>query len=109
MPRRHALTLAILIGLAAVFGVLAASRTVSLGNASRAAGDATVLQRSRALDRYEASLRKVLAAAARPVPRPSGTPASQPVKIVYHRPPPVVVTVHRRGESEGHDGGELDD
>jgi hypothetical protein len=112
MHRRHALVLALLIGVAAVLGVVAASRTVSAGNASRASTDAAVLKRSQALDRYEASLQKALAqsAAAQTPPAVAGAAAAQPVRIVYHRPPPVVVTTHRQGEHEpGEQEGEADD
>jgi hypothetical protein len=107
MNRRHHLFLALLIGVAAVAGLFAAARTVSLGNASRASTDAAIVQRSRALDRYEAALRRALVAPATPAAR-IGAP---PVRIVYHRPPPIVVTTHRAGgEHEGSESGsELDD
>ena len=61
MARRHAPHAFLSVGLAAVFGALAASRTVSLGNGSRASTNAAIVQRTRALDRYEASLQQALA------------------------------------------------
>ena len=111
MPRRHALALSLLIGVAAVFGVLALSRTLSLGNASRASADVAVARRTRALDRYEASLQKALAqATSTPLPAASAGSA-RAVRIVYHRPPPIVITKPRAGgehDSESR-GGETDD
>ena len=99
MPRRHALVLSLLIGLAAVFGVIAASRTVSLGNASRSSADTAIVQRTRALDRYEASLQKALAKRVPALPPVAVARAASaaPVRVVYHRPPPIVITKHRPG------------
>jgi hypothetical protein len=112
MKRRHVL-IALLIGAAALAGTVAAARTMHLGRASAspALSSAQIAARNRALDRAEASLRHVLR------PRPA-TPAARrtlAAKVVYVRPKPHVVTVHRshggEHEAEGRerDGGELDD
>ena len=116
MSRRHAFVLSLAIGLIAIVGVFAATRTVGLGNRAQAATDAQVVQRAAALDKYEASLRKMLAQRTPPLPAlPTGSavgaanPAGRPVRIVYHRPPPIVIRTHRSGESDDGEGRESDD
>jgi len=114
MSRRHGFVLSLAIGLIAVIGIFAAARTVGLGNQARAAKDAQIARRAAALDRYAASLRKALAQpspALPPLPRASATGVSAPpVRIVYHRPPPIVIHKHRPGgESEHENGGGFDD
>jgi len=116
MNRAVALILSLTIGVAAVFGVFAASRTVSLGNQSRASVDAQVAKRTRQLNAYEASLRRALAQKTPALPplATGTTPASsnQAVRVVYHRPPPIVIHKHRPGGDDGFesaDGGGADD
>jgi hypothetical protein len=114
MSRRHAFVLSLAIGLIVVFGVFAAARTVGLGNRARAATDAQVARRAAALDRYAASLRTALAQKSPALPAlPAGSAAGvqpAPVRIVYHRPPPIVIHKHRPGgEAERSDGGGFDD
>jgi hypothetical protein len=115
MNRTRALILALAIGVAAVAGVFALGHTISLGSQARATTDAQVAQRAARLDRYEASLRKALAQRPPklpPLPAASAAsaapiPSAAPVRIVYKRPPPIVVTKHRTGvESEGEHGYE---
>jgi hypothetical protein len=100
MKKIHVTAVAILLGIAAVLGLFAVTRTVSLGASSRHAQDALVQKRAQQLNAFERSLRRQLTqtAAARP-----SVPAS---RVVYHRPPPIVITTHRQhgdGESEGQD------
>jgi hypothetical protein len=83
-----------LLALAAVLGAVAVTRTVNNG---RHAADAVVVARTKQLDRLEASLAKALAA------KPAKHAAP---RIVYHRPPPIVVVRHVR---HGDDGGEVGD
>ena len=109
MNRRHGFVLSLAIALIAVVGVFAAARTAGLGSRARAANDAQIAQRARALDRYAASLQKALAQSRTPREAGVTTSATAPLRVVYHRPPPIVVHVKRSGESEGHEGGELDD
>jgi hypothetical protein len=115
MSRRYAFVLSLAIGLVAVIGIFATARTVGLGNQARAANDAQIARRAAALDRYAASLRKALAQPAPALPplpgaAANGAPVAPPVRIVYHRPPPIVIHKHRPGgESERADGGEFDD
>lgn len=116
MNRKHAVILFLAIGLTAIIGVFAATRTVGLGHRTRAATDAQVAQRTAALDRYAASLRKVLAQKPRELPAlPASSTATgltgevQPVRVVYHRPPPIVIHTHRSGQGDYAEGGEADD
>ena len=116
MTRPAALVLSLAIGVAAVFGLFAASRTVSLGNQSRASVDAQVAKRTQQLNRYEASLRKALAQKTPALPPvvtgAARTAPTQAVRVVYHRPPPIVIHKHRAGGDDGYesaDGGGADD
>lgn len=116
MKRLHAVGIAALIALAAVFGTIAATRTTTLGAAVRTTSAATFDARMHQLDRYAASLQKTLARKPPPLPAlPTATskPAQAAQRVVYRRPAPVVVVKHRAGgehedESE-HDGGGGDD
>ena len=120
MNRTRALIVSLAVGLAAVAGVFALGNTLSLGSQAHASTDKQVAQRTAQLNRYEASLRTALAQktpALPPVPvaatvTPSMSSASAPaesaapVRVVYHRPPPIVVIKHRVGgeqasEAEG--------
>jgi hypothetical protein len=116
MTRTAALIVSLAIGVAAVFGLFAASRTVSLGNQSRASVDAQVAKRTQQLNAYEASLRKALGRKTPALP-PLATAAApatsaQAVRVVYHRPPPIIIRQHRTGGDDGYesaDGGGADD
>jgi hypothetical protein len=115
MTRTSALLVSLAIGVAAIFGVFAVSRTLSLGSNARNATAAQVAAKSRQLARYEASLRKALAQKPPALPPAASgaiaVPAAQPVRVVYHRPPPIVIHKHRAGDDsfEGTDGGGADD
>jgi hypothetical protein len=134
MNRTHALILSLAAAVAAIAGVFALASTVSLSSQARVSADAQVARRTAQLDRYEASLRKALAqkppklpavpaadaqsAGAQPIGAQSAVPApvaNTPVRVIYHRPPPVVVVTHRavsgyEAESEHGDvGAEFDD
>lgn len=122
MNRKRGLIVSLAVGLAAIAGVSAVAHTVSLGSQARVSTDAQVARRTAQLDRYEASLRKALAQKPPTLPPLPTTDASAtalrsaaPVRVVYHRPPPIVITTKRVGgeheaESEGkYEGGEADD
>jgi hypothetical protein len=131
MSRTHILITALALGLAAVLGVLALGRTLGLGAASSHANNAIVAKRSHQLDRFEAALRRQLrnmpsVPAVAPAVAPPATPAlispaAPPAvgaqRVLYVRPKPIVVTVHRtHGGDDGHEasaasdgGGEADD
>jgi hypothetical protein len=112
--RTRALILSLAAGLAAVSGLFALGSTVTLGQQARASNDAQIARRAAQLDRYEASLRKALAQkppALPPVPsagNASSVQSAAPVRVIYHRPPPVVVVTNRAGEHE-QEGDEADD
>jgi hypothetical protein len=119
MKRTSALLVSLAIGVAAIFGVFAVSRTLSLGSHARNATSAQIAAKTRQLARYEASLRKALSQKPPAVPAPAAgaaaAPPAQPaqaIRVVYHRPPPIVIHKHRTGgESsyESADGGGADD
>jgi len=116
MTRTSALLVSLAIGVAAIFGVFAVTRTVSLGNNAKSTTEAQITARTKQLARYEASLRKALAQKPPALPpRAAGrtaTATAQPIQVVYHRPPPVVIHTHRAtGEAsfESTDGGGADD
>jgi hypothetical protein len=112
MKRIHVLTVALLLGVAAVFGVVAATRTGHVGAAAHTrVSSGTIKARSRRLARVERQLRRALRdrpPALPPVPavRSPAPPAAQLAtsppapRIVYHRPAPVVVVTHSRGHGE---------
>ena len=114
MKRRHALLIALLIGAAALAGIVAATRTAHLGRSSPQPklSPAQIGVRNRALNRTEANLRRILAQ--KPAAHPTAPPAAAQ-KVVYVRPAPRIVTIHRAHsgeyEAEGRDrgGGDFDD
>jgi hypothetical protein len=97
----HIAVIALLLAVAAVFGTVAATRTVHLGAASRQAADAAYAARAKQLDAYAASLQRQLTAATKAPAAVGSAPAPAP-RIVYHRPPPIVVVKHTH---HGDDGG----
>jgi hypothetical protein len=108
MKKIHVATVAVLLALASIFGVVAATRTAGLGAAAHASTpDAAIVARQQRLDRAEASLRKALAD--RPptlpaVPAAPATAAAPTPRVVYRRPAPIVVIKHRAGgEHEGYE------
>jgi hypothetical protein len=107
MTRTSALLVSLAIGVAAIFGIFAVTRTVSLGNQTRSASDAQIATRTQQLARYEASLRKTLAQKPPDLPPvaagAASTPTGQPIRVVYHRPPPIVIHKHRAGGEASHE------
>lgn len=115
MKRVHIITVALLLGVAAVLGVVAASRTAAVGVASHStSSNAAVAARAQRLDRVEAALRKALRDRPPALPRaPSAqSPATTSGRVVYRRPAPIVVLKHVSHRDEGGDreaeGGESD-
>ena len=109
MTRINALLIALLIGVAALAGTFAATRTTQLGAAARKQNAAALVQRQRQLAAGEAALRKALAAS--PAPAKAAAPSSAAQRVVYVRPAPIVIHKHRAGggEYEARDGGGRDD
>lgn len=120
MKKVNVALIAGLLAVAAVLGAVAATRTISLGAAGRQAINATVAARTKQLDAYAASLRRALVRkqpalpAVPKVPAASGvsSAAQSPVqRVVYRRPPPVVIVKHAHHGDDGFeqaDGGGRD-
>ena len=107
MKRIHALLIALLIGVAALAGTYAATRTAHLGAAAQQQSAAVIKQRERQLARGEAALRKALAQSPAPAAARSAA-ATGAQRVVYVRPAPIVIHKRRAGgeyEAEGRDGG----
>jgi DMSO/TMAO reductase YedYZ molybdopterin-dependent catalytic subunit len=108
MNKRHALLIALVLGVAAVLGAHAALRTTHLGAASRNATAAQLARREHRLNADEATLKRALTD--RHAPTASLT--KRPQKVVYVRPAPIVIHKHRSGEHNddgGDSGGESGD
>lgn len=107
MKKLHVLAVALLLGVAAVFGVVAATRTVGLGASAHAKVSHTAIAaRAKRLNAAERALRRALKDRPPPLPAvPAATRSVQAVapQIVYQRPAPLVVTTHSQRHSE-HDG-----
>jgi hypothetical protein len=110
MRKLHVTIVATLLAGAAVLGAVAVTHTVSLGAAQRQPSSASIQARTRQLDRLQASLRRALTQ--KPKARPAAAAAPAP-RIVYHRPPPIVVVRHTHhgddGSFENADGGDRGD
>jgi hypothetical protein len=120
MKKIHVLVVALTLATAAVFGVLAATRTVGLGGTHSSAAPVTttsIAARAHRLDRVQASLKRALRnrpPALPPVPVVRRRPAAVATapRIVYQRPAPIVVVKHRAGGDDSEhesEGGESDD
>jgi hypothetical protein len=109
MKRTSALLVSLAIGVAATLGVFAATRTIVLGSHPSGATSTQVAKRTRQLNRYEASLRKALNQKPPALPPlaagTASTPAAQPIRVVYHRPPPIVIHKSRAGGESERDAG----
>ena len=126
MRKVHVLAVALLLGAAAILGVVAATRTAGIGAVSHAqVRKSSVAVRAHRLDRVELALRRALRDRPPPLPqlptRPR-TPASPPrpamaalaaaPRVVYRRPAPIVIIKHRSHHDDGGDhesGGAGDD
>lgn len=97
MNKLHVTLIALLLAVAAVFATVALTRTSALGTASRRAADATYKARAAKLDAYAASLRRALRAA----PASTSGSTAPATRIVYHRPPPIVIVKHTHHGDDG--------
>jgi hypothetical protein len=107
MNKLHVLAVAVLLGVATVFGVVAATRTTGIGATAHArVSQSAIAVRSKRLSMAERALRRALkdrppALPAVPaVSRSAQTPQIQTPQIVYRRPAPLVVVTHARSNSE---------
>jgi len=121
MNRTRALIVSLAVGVAAIAGVFALGHTLALSSQAQQTTNRQIALRTARLNRYEATLRRALAQKPPALPpgpvsgssgaltqstlsaRPESAP---PVRVVYHRPPPIVVIKHRAGgehelEAEG--------
>jgi hypothetical protein len=115
MKKAHVVAVALLLGLAALLGVLAASRTVGVGASSRAQATTSAIKaRVQRLNRVERELRRALRdrpPALPPVPASTHGVVAAP-RVVYRRPAPIVVIKHSShhddsgGEREAQGGGD---
>lgn len=107
MKKAHVIIVSLFLGLAAVFGLLAATRTTHVAAATQAhASNATIAERTRKLDRTEAALRRALR------DRPPALPtvrASAAQRVIVHRPAPVIVVTHHRGGEHEAEAEHADD
>lgn len=102
MNRRHAAVIAVAIGIAALFGAVAAVRTANPGAArGGAAQTAKIGVRHRSPGPAERPGRHVLSA---PAHAPAARHAEAPSKTMYGRPAPIIVHLHPHG-GEGDGGG----
>jgi hypothetical protein len=104
MDRKHAAIIASILALCAVIGAVALLRTTHVGAKTGIATtsvSAQIAARERALTRQESALQKALA---QPVSTlPTAGVAAPRQRVVYVRPAPRVITIHR---SHGDDGSE---
>lgn len=131
MHPRDRIVVALVLAVAAVAGFSALTRTLDLGAAGHAAApgrsvDAVVAHRRGQISLVKRSLQRALQRRPPALPRvphfsdpPASTAgaiatAAAPApaaarRVVYVRPPPHVVTIHRAGGGEPGDGGEGSD
>ena len=103
MKKLHVLVIALLLGLASVFGVLAATRTVGIGATAHAPVSQTaIIARSQKLTAAERALHRALKdrPPALPAVPADGRSAQTPQQLVYRRPAPLVVLASGRSHSE---------
>jgi len=115
MSRTNVAVIAGLLAVAAMLGTIAATHTVALGAAQKQKANASVQQRAKQLAAYEASLNRALARKTPALPAVPKTPTASPSatapqqRVVYRRPPAIVVVKHTHhrddGRSEYGDGG----
>lgn len=100
MKKAHVLAVALLLGLAAAFGLVAATRTAGIAGGARAQVSAgSIDARTRKLDQTERALRRALK------DRPPALPAARPRQaqhVIFQRPAPLIVVTHTRGQE--HEG-----
>ena len=116
MKKIHVVAVALLLGIAAVFGLVAATRTAGVRTPAQAhVARATIAAREHRLALVERRLQRALRD--RPPALPAvpvlQRPASPSPQIVYRRPAPLVVVKssghHGEHESEGRESGGPDD
>jgi hypothetical protein len=104
MKKIHALAVAAILAVSAVFGFLAATKAAGLHSANTTSSSAAVIARAHRLDRVEASLRRALRDKPPALPAlPSARSAAPAPQVVYKRPAPIVVLKHRASSETEHE------
>lgn len=115
MKKVHVLAVALLLGLSAALGLVAATRTAGMRSSTHGgtASAATIGARTQQLDRVERQLRSALRdkpPALLALPAANRVHAGALTRVVYRRPAPLVVIRHSphhgddgAAESEGND------
>jgi hypothetical protein len=118
---KHALMISLAVGIAAIAGTIAATKTIHLGRSATtrpAAASSVIAQRTKQLDRAEIALKKALMQKPPKLPPlPATVPAgrapsagvapTQQQRVIYVRPAPIVHTIHRAGGHESeHESGD---
>jgi hypothetical protein len=119
MTRAHRLVIALLIGVSMVAGVYSLTATLKIGAQATASKtpNSTIVARTKQLDAMETKLRKALAQRPPKLPQVpqfnqagAAAPAfaARPQQVVYVRPKPIVVRVHRSGgeRESDHEGAD---
>jgi hypothetical protein len=106
------LVASIVVGLSAIFGVAATTKTVGIGESKPATSqvsDQTIAAQNRKLNRAEAALRK--AKAQKPPALPAVPPAPQPRLVAQPAPPaaPIVRSAAPSSSDDEHDDEGDDD
>jgi hypothetical protein len=112
LNRIHALAASVIIGLAGVFGVAAATKTAGIGGSKPAANkvsDQTIAARQLKLDRAQAALRKARNQKPPALPAVPASPAAAPQAQLVAQPAPVVQSVPHSSSDDGHDSEGSDD
>lgn len=112
MSKVHVLTASLILGLAAIFGVAATTKTAGFGAAAAQSqtgkvSNATIAARERKLDRVQIALRRALANRPPALPTvpaaPAASAAPRAQRLVYTRPAPVVVVRSSSSHEQEHE------
>jgi hypothetical protein len=105
MSRKHLFAIVVLLGAAAVAGLLALTRTTT---ATTQASSTQIAAKSRSLDQLEASLRRSLAQQPPPLPAARSTAASPAPRTVFVPSTAAQQAATGEGEHEHGDDGDHD-
>ena len=114
MNRIHVLVASVIVGLSAIFGLAATTKTVGIGEAKPAASqvsDQTIAARKRKLRRAQVALRKARAKKPPPLPSVPQRPAPAPprTQLVAQPAPPVSAPSSPSFSDDDHDEDDHDD
>ncbi len=114
MNRIHVLVASVIVGLSAVFGLAATTKTAGIGEtkpATSQVSDQTVAARKRKLRRAQVALRKARAQKPPPLPAVPRPPVSAPRAQLVAQPAPPVTAPSTRSfsDDDDHDDHHSDD